>query len=160
MRPAKHKPDAPGAIPTATEIQSARGLAHSKSFTQALAFWSAAVPCRFSARTRSLEPEWLDELEPEDPRALRSRRDLLRVNLWMLNCRTVARALRANACVGARLRRTGAPRRLVEVGAGDGRMMLQVAGRLGTAPAGSSLVLLDRQNIISPETRTALEKIG
>jgi hypothetical protein len=123
---------------------------------------------------RFLEAEWLDELEPEDPRALRSRRDLLRVNLWMLNCTTVGRALHATARLGAQASMpaccccsgapaggdAGAPKRLVEIGAGDGRMMLQVARRLGKAPASSSLVLLDRQNIVAPATRTALEKMG
>src|SRR5260370_19590969 len=96
MRLAKYKPDAPGTIPTATEIQGARGLAHSKSFAHALAFWTAPVPWRFSARTRSLEPEWLDEMRPEDPRALRSRRAFLRGNFWVLNCRKVGHALPTN----------------------------------------------------------------
>src|SRR5260370_17275806 len=115
MLPSEYKPDAPGAIATATEIQSARGLAHSKSFAHALAFWSAAVLCRFSAQTRSLEPEWLDEMQAGDPRAVRSRRDLVRVNSWMLNCRTIASVLR-----------TAPPRRIVDLAPADRKMMLPV----------------------------------
>ena len=39
---------------------------------------------------RVLEPEWLDALPHEDPRARRSRRDLVRVNALMGNDRIVA----------------------------------------------------------------------
>src|SRR5260370_30188321 len=101
MQPTQAKGGGPGAIQPAPGVESARGLAQSKTQASGRSFWSAPAPWRFSARTRSLEPEWLDELEPEDPRALRSRRDLLRVNLWMLNCRTVGRAPRTKSCLGA-----------------------------------------------------------
>ena len=42
---------------------------------------------------RSLEPEWLDELPPQDRRAVRSRADLRRINGIMGNVGLVARAL-------------------------------------------------------------------
>ena len=42
---------------------------------------------------RVLEPEWLDELPPQDPRAVRSRADLRRVNWLMGNARLIARVL-------------------------------------------------------------------
>ena len=42
---------------------------------------------------RTLEPEWLDELPADDPRAMRSRRDLLRINALMTNSTLVAREL-------------------------------------------------------------------
>ena len=44
---------------------------------------------RFSSRAlpmnRIVQPELLDELPPDDPRAMRSRRDLRRINAWMRN---------------------------------------------------------------------------
>ncbi len=43
---------------------------------------------------RRVTGELLDELPPADPRAVRSREDLLRVNGWMGNQGIMARALR------------------------------------------------------------------
>ena len=42
---------------------------------------------------RIVEPELLDTLSPADPRAIRSRRDLRRVNAWMRNPVIMADAL-------------------------------------------------------------------
>ena len=44
---------------------------------------------------RIIEPELLDTLPPDDPRAVRSRRDLRRVNAWMRNHAIMIRALQA-----------------------------------------------------------------
>src|SRR5215510_8482946 len=38
---------------------------------------------RIDPMQRVIEPEWLDELRPENPRALHSRRDLRRIN-WLM----------------------------------------------------------------------------
>ena len=79
------------------------------------------------AMARALEPEWLDTLPPDDPRAVRSRADLRRVNALMGNARIVADLLR------------GAPRplrRVAELGAGDGTFALRVVRALGPAPRG------------------------
>src|SRR5688572_19045432 len=70
---------------------------------------------RFS---RSLEPEWLDHLPPDDPRAVRSRADLRRVNAVMGNARIIARHL-------------GQARRVADLGGGDGSLMRAVARKLG-----------------------------
>jgi hypothetical protein len=69
---------------------------------------------RFS---RSLEPEWLDELPPADPRAVRSRADLRRVNAIMGNARIIARHL-------------GQARRVADLGGGDGSLMRAVERKL------------------------------
>ena len=69
---------------------------------------------------RCVKPELLDEMPPADPRAMRSRDDLQRVNAWMGNCGIMTRALRST-CQGLR------KRRMVELGAGDGRFLLRVA---------------------------------
>ena len=68
--------------------------------------------------SRSLEPEWLDDLPPEDPRAVRSRADLRRVNALMGNARLIAREL-------------GQARRIADLGGGDGSLMRAVARKLG-----------------------------
>jgi hypothetical protein len=101
---------------------------------------------------RRVEPEWLDHLAPGDPRALRSRRDLRRVNALMANAGIVARDLRK--ALGH------PPASLVEIGAGDGRFALGLAAALKTAPAGASITLLDRQAIIDAATTRRLEARG
>ena len=102
---------------------------------------------------RCIKPELLDELPPADPRAVRSRKDLQRVNAWMGNCGIMARALRST-CPGP------TARRLVDLGAGDGRFLLRVARRLPPDWQGTRAVLLDRRNVVSPETRQALVALG
>ena len=82
---------------------------------------------------RVIEPEWLDELPAGDPRAVRSRRDLVRVNALMGNARIVA----------SELRRLGPVASIAEIGAGDGRFMRAVVTHLGRADI--RLVLVDRQ---------------
>jgi len=64
--------------------------------------------------SRSLKPELLDELPAEDPRAVRSRGDLRRINAIMGNARIIARHLH-----GAR--------RIADLGGGDGSLMRTVA---------------------------------
>jgi hypothetical protein len=102
---------------------------------------------------RRVEPEWLDELPPDDPGAVRSRKDLLRVHAWMGNCGIMARALRST-CRGP------VPRRLVDLGAGDGTFLCRVARRLRPDWHGTSVVLLDRRNVVSPETHHAFAALG
>ena len=82
---------------------------------------------------RVLEPEWLDELPHEDPRAMRSRRDLTRVNALMGNV----------AIVAGELGRSGRLRSIAEIGAGDGSFMRTVVRKLGLRDV--DLHLVDRQ---------------
>ena len=102
---------------------------------------------------RRVEPEWLDELPVDDPRAQRSRRDLRRVNLWMRQAGIMAAALLKHA-------RAGAPRRLIEIGAGDGTFTLRVARRIAPAFPGMTVMLLDRQDLVSRATRQAFTALG
>jgi methyltransferase family protein len=101
---------------------------------------------------RRLEPEWLDHLPAEDPRAMRSRRDLTRVNSFMGNSRRMAKALLAHA--------TSAPQTIVDLGSGDGQFMLAVARRLAPRWSGVTVVLLDQQNIVSQATRAGFAALG
>ena len=66
---------------------------------------------------RVVLPEYLDTLPPEDPIAQRSRRDLVRINALMGNLRWIRRVLREKF-PGARV---------IEVGAGDGRLSSALA---------------------------------
>lgn len=64
--------------------------------------------------SRSLEPELLDRLPPQDPRAVRSRGDLRRINAIMGNARIIARHL-------------GGATRVADLGGGDGSLMRGLA---------------------------------
>jgi hypothetical protein len=102
---------------------------------------------------RCVEPELLDELPPAEPRAVRSRRDLLRVNAWMGNGGIMLRALRSTC-------REPSARRLVDLGTGDGKFLLRVARRLQPDWQGTRAVLLDQQNAVAPETHAAFQALG
>jgi hypothetical protein len=102
---------------------------------------------------RRVEPEWLDELPQADPRAVWSRRDLKRINGWMLQARIMTRLL-----VAAFDGRT--PRNLIELGAGDGTFMLALAKRLGPRWRNVKVTLVDRQNIVTERTRRGFGDLG
>ena len=99
---------------------------------------------------RIVQPEILDSLPPDDPQALRSRRDLRRVNSWMGNAGIMAAAMNGNC--------SGAPKQITELGAGDGNFLLQVARKSSWQNVNAAL--LDRQQTISMETLAAFSKIG
>jgi SAM-dependent methyltransferase len=102
---------------------------------------------------RRVEPELLDALPPDDPRALRSRKDLLRINAWMGNPGIMANELRS-------VFNGEFPRSIVDIGAGDGAFMLRVAHDLAALSNGSSLCLLDRQTAVSQQTLGDLKTLG
>lgn len=77
---------------------------------------------------RRVTPELLDSLAPDAPEAVRSRRDLRRLNALMGNFAWFERVLAARGAPGERI---------LELGAGDGRL----ARRLATA--GRSVAALD-----------------
>lgn len=105
---------------------------------------------------RTVLPETLDGLAEEDPRAIRSRRDLRRVNAVMGAPRIVAKGLRQ--ALGERT--PGSRVRILEIGAGDGSLMLAVARRLGDARPAVDLVLLDRQRLVDDATVAAFRALG
>lgn len=102
---------------------------------------------------RRIEPEWLDVLAPGDPRAAGSRRDLQRLNAWMNNAAIMADTLRG-AFNGSR------PQSLIEIGAGDGQFLWQVACRLAPAWPGARALLLDRQDSLGPEALGRFGSLG
>src|SRR5690242_3441269 len=110
---------------------------------------AAAAQARWPRR---VVPEQLDELPPDDPRALRSRRDLRLVNRIMGHSALLARALER---VGP-----GAAPRLVELGAGDGTLLLRLAKRLASRWPNTSVTLLDMQPTVTAATLAALRELG
>src|SRR5580765_6818899 len=104
---------------------------------------------------RVLEPETLDHLAPDDPAAQRARRDLRRVNAFMGARRILERALeKALAATDETVGGVGRLR-ILEIGCGDGRLMLEVARHRGERWPEVELDLLDRQPIVDPETIAA-----
>jgi len=101
---------------------------------------------------RTLVPEELDRLDPGDPLARGSRRDLVLVNRLMFAPAISASLMRRHLATP--------PRRILEVGAGDGRFMLALARRLAPLWPGVEIVLLDQQNLVSAETRHGFAALG
>jgi hypothetical protein len=99
---------------------------------------------------RVVEPERLDELPPADPRAIGSRTDLRRLNFIMGHARILSRAFRRH--LDETLGRSQ-PLRLVELGAGDGTLLLRLARRWSARGVSAEVTLLDRQKLVSTETR-------
>src|SRR5215470_17124911 len=97
---------------------------------------------------RRVEPELLDQLPADDPRAIRARRDVRRANTLMMNARIMASALLKH---GAGQR----PRAIVDLGSGDGHLMLRVARRLAPHWPDVTVILQDKQDIVSRATRDA-----
>jgi len=102
---------------------------------------------------RLVQPEILDQLSPTDPRALRSRRDLERVNGWMGNARIVADALE-------KFSSTNPPKRIADLGAGDGKFSLGLAQQLSTAWREVEVVLVDCKKNVQPETSAEFRRLG
>ena len=68
---------------------------------------------------RHVEPEWLDLLDPDDPRAVRARRDLRLINFLMGNEGWLLRQ------VAARTEKAG--QGIVELGSGEGHLLRRLA---------------------------------
>jgi hypothetical protein len=103
--------------------------------------------------SRVVEAEILDALPPDDPRAVRSRRDLARLNWLMMQAGTMIASIRSVAG-------DTPPRSILEIGCGDGTFMLRVVRSLARSWPGVRLVLLDRRSIVGPETVAAIEALG
>lgn len=101
---------------------------------------------------RLLVPELLDELPADDPRARRSRRDLKRINGWMMQSSIMARLLQFYGPIP--------PSTILELGCGDGTFMLRVARKLAQHWSGVTVCLLDRQNLVTDETRDGFAALG
>jgi len=102
---------------------------------------------------RRVEPELLDALPPGDPRAVRSRNDLRRVNRLMGTQAVIGDALDA-------LLRKWSSSRVIELGAGDGTLMLRLARQRARHWPRVRLGLLDMQPVVRAETLMGFRDIG
>jgi hypothetical protein len=110
----------------------------------------------FMTMSRVVARESFDCLPEDDPSAMRSRRDLRRVHHSMGTRSIVLRALR-----GMNVQcRDSAPLRLLELGAGDGSLMLGVARAIGDSWPRVALTLLNRQSLIGSATITSYAQLG
>jgi hypothetical protein len=102
---------------------------------------------------RSVQPEILDTLPPENSRAIRSRQDLHRINWMMRNHVIMAAALVKNW-------RGPAPGQITELGAGDGFFLRRLAQRLAPRWPNPRATLLDLQKNVTPETLADFIALG
>jgi hypothetical protein len=102
---------------------------------------------------RTIERELLDELPADDRRAVAARRDLQKVNLMMGHPRVLARVVG-----GAFDQRS--PRTIIELGAGDGTLLLRLAKTMATRWGPVRAILVDRQRLLSARTQRAFEALA
>jgi hypothetical protein len=102
---------------------------------------------------RHVENELLDGLAAEDPRAQRSRDDLRRIQRAMATLRIVQQALDRGTSGFI-------PSTLLELGAGDGSLMLRLARRRASRWPDLRVTLLDRLNLVSPQTLDGMREVG
>jgi len=95
----------------------------------------------------------LDALPPDDPRARQSRRDLQRINAVMRH-----HTILSGALLGAANGR--APKRITELGAGDGRFLLRTAQTLASLWPKVNVTLLDQQRSVSNSTLAGFAALG
>jgi hypothetical protein len=101
---------------------------------------------------RRITPEILDSLRSDDQRAIASRRDLRRLNRIMGQARIMAGMLQSHL--------PRPPRRILEIGGGDGSLSLAVARRLAPYWRDVTLTIVDLASIVPGETRTAFASLG
>ena len=105
---------------------------------------------------RRVSAEALDHMDPRDPRAQRARRDLARLHRVMGTRAIVARAWQSLVPVW----QASAPLNILELGAGDGSLLLGVARSLGPHWPPVNLTLLDRQRTVRPSMLRAYTELG
>jgi hypothetical protein len=102
---------------------------------------------------RIVLPELLDVLPPRDQSALRSRRDLRRLNAIMGHSRIMARVLQKYLPASAEPH-------IVELGAGDGHFLLSVAQRLHGQWPDANATLVDQLDALAPEIHGQFQNLG
>lgn len=105
---------------------------------------------------RTITAEILDGLSETNSAAIRSRHDLRRVHRVMGTSHIVVRALRSCGAPG----RTAAALRVLELGAGDGSLMLRIARAMQWEWPAVHLTLLDRLNLVDTATIANFAHVG
>ena len=104
--------------------------------------------------SRTIEPELLDAMTPDDPCAIRARRDLQRVNSIMGH--TIIWKLILREIISSKL----SPVSIVELGTGDGTLLLRLAHTLAKALPHVRLQLVDRHPAVRHETLESFAALG
>ncbi|MDQ3038862.1 MAG: hypothetical protein M3R16_03540 [Pseudomonadota bacterium] len=102
---------------------------------------------------RVVEPEWLDNLPADDPRAIRSRGDLRRINRLMSASRSLGEALDPLLVGRSKVR-------IIELGAGDGSLLLRLAQSRARRWPAVALGLLDMQPVVAQDTLARYRELG
>lgn len=105
---------------------------------------------------RVVAAEVLDGLPQDDPGAIRSRRDLRRVHRAMGTRTIILRAFKAMKLSRLEVETL----RVLEIGAGDGSLLLGVAQALDSAWPKVALTLLDRQALVTPAIVASYHAVG
>ena len=104
------------------------------------------------ALPRRVQPEVLDALGADDPAAQRARRDLRCLHHVIGTLPILLQALDRAL--------DHPPRRILELGAGDGSMMLQLAKCRAARWPDVAVTLLDRQGVVEAQTLAGLRAVG
>ena len=105
-------------------------------------------------RQRIVEPELLDELGTADPRAVRARRDLVRINTVMGHAIFWQRIARTEFSPGH------SPRVIADLGTGDGTLILRIARKWAMRWPNVEVYLVDRRPVVSPRTLAQYASLG
>lgn len=105
---------------------------------------------------RTVSTETLDTLAAHDARAVRSRRDLRRVNRILGSRGTIIGGMRS---IIERCPRD-LPLHVLELGAGDGSLMLRIAQEMSASWPAVHLTLLDRVALVDAATSSAYSRLG
>lgn len=95
---------------------------------------------------RTLHAELVDDLPAHHPAAIETRRDLRRINTLMGHARIFVRSLKK-----AFPKRP--PTRILEIGAGDGEILLRVAQRLAGRWTDMDVTFVDLQDLLTKKTK-------
>lgn len=106
---------------------------------------------------RIVQPEWLDRLSPDDPRAIASRADLRRINRLMGHpskiSRLVLEHIESQAWRGRRLR-------IADMGGGDGTLLLRLARDWSRRGILADADILDTRAAVRRETTDSFCQLG
>jgi len=102
---------------------------------------------------RTLEPELVDELPADHPEALGTRRDLRLINTLMGHPRILAHSLK-------NIFRKRPPSCLLEIGAGDGKILLHLAQRMPKNWRNMDVTLIDLQDLLHNDTEAEFANLN
>jgi SAM-dependent methyltransferase len=95
---------------------------------------------------RALQSELVDDLPADHPGAIQTRRDLRLINTLMGHTGILTRSLR-------KMFPRQTPTRILEIGAGDGELLLRIARRLSKKWHDIDVVFVDLQNLLRDEIK-------